>query len=194
MLGTNEVTVEQFARFAGDQFTEEKCHHYDKQPFFKKTWQKPPFDQNNQHPVVCITAANAESYAQWLSEQTGHSYRLPTAAEFQYINQQLQPPNNCQSANLAGAEVADENKATEQRHDCNDQQVFTAPVQSLQAFKQIHNLNGNVSEWVSNCGSQANCAIGTSWQSGTNDSNNTTINAIPSETYSHIGFRLIREI
>jgi hypothetical protein len=194
MLGTNEVTVEQFARFAGDQFTDEKCHHYDKQPFFKKTWQKPPFDQNNQHPVVCITAANAESYAQWLSEQTGHSYRLPTAAEFQYINQQLQPPNNCQSANLAGAEVADENKATEQRHDCNDQQVFTAPVQSLQAFKQIHNLNGNVSEWVNNCGSQANCAIGTSWQSGTNDSNNTTINAIPSETYSHIGFRLIREI
>lgn len=194
MFSTNEVTVEQFARFAGDQFTEEKCHHYDKQPFFKKTWQKPPFDQNNQHPVVCITAANAQAYAQWLSQQTGHNYRLPTAAEFQYINQQLQPPNNCQSANLAGAEVADENKATEQRHKCNDQQVFTAPVKSLQAHKKIHNLNGNVSEWVNNCGAQASCAIGTSWQSGIGETNNTALKANSSETYSHVGFRLVREI
>ena len=193
IFGTNEVTVEQFARFAGEKFTEEKCNHYDKTVFFKKTWLKPPFDQNIQHPVVCITAAQAQAYAQWLGAQTGQSYRLPTVAEFQYLNQKLQPPNNCQTANLAGLEVADEKKATDQRYHCNDKQVFTAPVKSLSAFKQIYNLNGNVSEWV-NCGEQTHCAIGTSWRSGTNESNNLPLTVNPNETHSHVGFRLVREI
>lgn len=193
-VGTNEVTVEQFARFAGEQFTDEKCHHYDRQPFFKKTWLKPPFDQNNQHPVICITAAQAQAYAQWLGAQTGHTYRIPTAAEFEYVNQQLQAPINCQLANLAGAEVADESKATEQRYGCNDQQIFTAPVQSTQAVKKIHNLNGNVSEWVLECGKQTYCAMGTSWQSGRNATNNEVLSANPQETYSHVGFRLIRAL
>jgi len=31
--------------------------------------------------VVCVSIADAESYARWHSQQTGHRYRLPTAAE-----------------------------------------------------------------------------------------------------------------
>jgi len=194
MFGTNEVTVEQFARFAGEKFTEQKCHHYDKKVFFKKTWLKTPFDQTNQHPVVCINADQAQGYAQWLSTQTGLNYRLPSASEFQYMNQQLPANTNCQVANLAGAEVAAEKKATNSKYNCNDKHVFTAAVNSFQAQEKIHNHNGNVSEWVSNCDNQANCAMGTSWLSGTADDNNTPLSANPQLTYSHVGFRLIREL
>src|SRR3546814_19900400 len=36
-------------------------------------------------PVLHVSARDAEAYAQWLSEQSGHSYRLPSAAEFEYV-------------------------------------------------------------------------------------------------------------
>ncbi len=194
MFGTNEVTVEQFARFAGEQFTDEKCHHFDKKVFFKKTWLKPPFDQNSQHPVVCINANMAQQYASWLSQQTGHNYRLPTAAEYQFIQQQLPSEVSCQNANLAGSEIAGEKKATAQKYSCDDGQIFTAPIKTYPAQQNVYNLMGNVSEWVTDCGNQATCAIGTSWRSGSDARNNTPLATDPSETHSHIGFRLVRTL
>ncbi len=194
LIGQNEVTQEQFARFAQQRYTTDKCHHYDKKVFFKKTWLKPPFEQSGKHPVVCITAAQAQAYADWLSEQTGHRYRLPTAKEFQVLAQQLPAQNNCQQANLAGSEVKGEKKATEQTLGCDDAHVFTAEVKSFTANQQVHDLQGNVSEWVTACGSQPLCAIGTSWRSGSHAKPTTTLPQPATETHSHIGFRLIRQL
>ncbi len=194
MVGEHEVTVEQFTRFAQSQFTEDKCHHYDKKVFFKKTWLKPPFEQTNQHPVICITANQAQAYASWLSEQTGHTYRLPTHQEFQYLNRQLSPETNCQAANLAGSEVKAEKKATNQALSCNDGHVFTAGVKNFKPNTKIHDFNGNVSEWVSGCRTSNACAMGNSWRSGSDSKNNMTLPAQSGDTHSHIGFRLVREI
>ncbi|MGH8077578.1 MAG: protein kinase domain-containing protein [Lysobacter sp.] len=46
-----------------------------------RSWQTPGFDQSDAEPVVCVSMADAEAYARWYSQQTGHRYRLPTAAE-----------------------------------------------------------------------------------------------------------------
>ena len=46
-----------------------------------RSWQNPGFEQIDSGPVVCVSIADAESYARWHSQQTGHRYRLPTAAE-----------------------------------------------------------------------------------------------------------------
>jgi formylglycine-generating enzyme required for sulfatase activity len=35
-------------------------------------------------PATCITAGDAERYAAWLSARTGHRYRLPSEAEWEY--------------------------------------------------------------------------------------------------------------
>ncbi|MGO4610894.1 SUMF1/EgtB/PvdO family nonheme iron enzyme, partial [Variovorax sp. 2RAF20] len=35
-------------------------------------------------PVMHVSVRDAENYANWLSEQTGRSYRLPSEAEFEY--------------------------------------------------------------------------------------------------------------
>ncbi|WP_180236521.1 bifunctional serine/threonine-protein kinase/formylglycine-generating enzyme family protein [Marinicella litoralis] len=194
LVSQSEVTVAQFESFAGDKFTEEKCSHYGKKSFFKKTWAKPPFDQTSNHPVVCVSFNHAKAYATWLSAKTGDTYRLPTAQEWQYINQQVRPTHHCQSANVAGAEVEDESKATDNPLTCHDGFTFTAPINSFAAKININDYNGNVAEWVSNCNGNKGCVAGTSWRSG-QGVDPLKLDPLPTnETYSHVGFRLVKEI
>jgi formylglycine-generating enzyme required for sulfatase activity len=37
------------------------------------------------YPVISVTRAAAEAFAEWLSEKTGKKYRLPTDAEWQHV-------------------------------------------------------------------------------------------------------------
>ena len=48
-------------------------------------WNRPGFDQTDNHPVTCVSIRDAIAYAEWLSRETGHTYRLPSAAEWQYV-------------------------------------------------------------------------------------------------------------
>jgi formylglycine-generating enzyme required for sulfatase activity len=47
-------------------------------------WRNPGFDQEDSHPVVCITWDDAKAYAAWLEEKTGQQYRLLSEAEWEY--------------------------------------------------------------------------------------------------------------
>jgi hypothetical protein len=46
-----------------------------------RSWQAPGFEQSAQHPVVCVSWNDADAYARWLGQRSGHHYRLPTLAE-----------------------------------------------------------------------------------------------------------------
>jgi formylglycine-generating enzyme required for sulfatase activity len=48
-------------------------------------WQ-PALDRRTNHPVVCVTWDEAQDYASWISQKTGHHYRLLSEAEYEYIN------------------------------------------------------------------------------------------------------------
>jgi len=48
-----------------------------------RTWETPGFDQANGHAVVCVSWQDADAFARWQSQRTGHRYRLPTATEAQ---------------------------------------------------------------------------------------------------------------
>jgi serine/threonine-protein kinase PpkA len=48
----------------------------------KRRWNAPGFEQSSAQPVVCVSLADAEAYAQWLGGKDRHAYRLPTAAEW----------------------------------------------------------------------------------------------------------------
>jgi sulfatase modifying factor 1 len=43
-----------------------------------------PWKWNDDNPIVNITWDEAVAYCQWLSKKTGHTYRLPTEAEWEY--------------------------------------------------------------------------------------------------------------
>lgn len=81
-VGRYDVTVGEFAEFV-------KQTNHDAGACNGKagaSWKDPGFPQDEASPVVCVNFADAQAYAAWLSKTTGHAYRLPSEAEYEYAN------------------------------------------------------------------------------------------------------------
>jgi formylglycine-generating enzyme required for sulfatase activity len=74
-IGKYPITNEQYA-----EFVKQTNHSAPK----KAGWfgKKPP-QYKLDHPVVGVSWYDAQAYCQWLTEQTGRTYRLPTEAEWE---------------------------------------------------------------------------------------------------------------
>jgi formylglycine-generating enzyme required for sulfatase activity len=114
-------------------------------------------------PVLHVSARDAEAYAQWLSEQTGQAYRLPSEAEFEYAlragsegrfpwgDTQRPPPG---AGNFTGARDRSPGGRDWRNAfpDYDDGYWGPAPVASFAANAfGLHDVAGNVSEWVADC-------------------------------------------
>ena len=114
-------------------------------------------------PVLHVSVRDAEAYAAWLSEQTGRHYRLPSEAEFEYAlraggsgrypwgNADIPPQG---SGNFAGGE--DVSPGGRRWNNAfvgfGDGYWGPAPAGRFQANAWgLHDLAGNVSEWVADC-------------------------------------------
>jgi hypothetical protein len=78
------VTVGEYRRFAeATQRPPVRCRARlsPLQLLDKRDWREPSFAQSESSPVVCVSAADAEAYAAWLSAQSGAAWRLPSLAE-----------------------------------------------------------------------------------------------------------------
>lgn len=162
-MSTNAVTVDQFRTFATATGRDlQGCDIYDghwkHQP--KNSWQNPGFEQGGTHPVTCASWSDAVAYAQWLSAQTGHHYRLPSASEWEYAaragSEAVQPWSANGSDACTHANVAD--LSAVRRYPgwvafaCNDGYVFTAPVGSFKANAfGLNDMLGNVFQWTEDC-------------------------------------------
>jgi formylglycine-generating enzyme required for sulfatase activity len=116
---------------------------------------------NQQHPVTQVSWQQANEYTKWLTKKTGHTYRLPSNAEWEYAARgdlgmnryfNLEPTDVCIFGNVydqtAEAELAYGLEALP----CSDQQIMLAPVGSFKANQfGIFDAIGNAFEWTEDC-------------------------------------------
>ncbi len=191
-IGKNEVTVAQYAKFA------------------KSSARKMPKgngpDKMN-HPVVNVSWEDAIAYTRWLSAQSGHQYRLPTEAEWEYSARA-----GSDAAYWWGNQIGS-NQANCKTCGSQWDGVSTAPVGSFAKNPfGLYDTVGNVWEWTQDCysDSYANAASDASaWLSGPCDRrvlrggawnynaqrvrSSTRSSTWPDSQYQHLGFRVVRE-
>jgi formylglycine-generating enzyme required for sulfatase activity/polyisoprenoid-binding protein YceI len=92
-------------------------------------------------PVVGVSRKSAELYCQWLSEQTGKKYRLPTSAEWLHA---LELGGDAAIQDKEEVAWFEPNTLDDDGFDNRAMQVGTRQPNQL----GIHDMLGNVSEWV----------------------------------------------
>ena len=120
----------------------------------KASWKNLGFPQEDTHPVVCVTFRDAQDYVQWLSRRTGHKYRLPSEAEWEYVARAGTTTRfpwgstaSHEYVNYGGEDHSGYGVALGR-----DKWVGTSPVGSFppNAFG-LYDTNGNAMQWVEDC-------------------------------------------
>lgn len=175
-------------------------------------------------PVVHVSAEDAAAYASWLADQTGQRYRLPSEAEFEYAlragSQARFPWGSGPPPPGAGNFTGAEDESPSGRRWSNAFPGYgdgawgpaAAGSYSANAFG-LHDMTGNVSEWVADCWHDSywrapvdgqawinpGCRIGVvrggSWASSPAQTRSAwRLGSDVETTNARVGFRVVREI
>jgi len=143
-------------------------------------WHSPGFPQTGKDPVVCVSWDDAQAYVAWLSAKTGHVYRLPTEAEWEYAARagtttarygSDNPAEFCRYTNVGDLDYSEQHPGDSRvNRACRDGYTFTSPVGSFPPNRfGLYDMLGNVMDWTEDCWN-ANYsgapADGTAWHSG----------------------------
>jgi len=202
-LGRFEVTRREYAAFvSATSRNAAKCRepHSPLSLLRKLSWREPGFEQDDRHPVVCVSWEDADAYARWLGTRTHARYRLPSRAEWLHASRW----NPGKLPGCAQSNLADEKNSLLHRDDgtpCSDGFAHTAPVGKFKPNRLgIHDLVGNVSEWTRDCknGGSGPCDdhmfSGTSWRDDADRAPDSEDDAGSDVGYTTIGIRLLREL
>jgi formylglycine-generating enzyme required for sulfatase activity len=131
----------------------------------KVSWNSPDNAPSDYHPVMCVSWNDAHAYLQWLSQQTGKHYRLPSEAEWEYAARAGSnarypfgddPASLCKHANVfdrsGKAAIARLTGKSRDEVACDDRAELTTVVgmYAANAFGLLDML-GNVGELVEDC-------------------------------------------
>ena len=148
-LSKHEVTFEEYARFAA------------------ATGRRRPSDWGwggGSRPVTGVSWEDAAAYANWLSNETGERYRLPSEAEWEYAARA-----GTRTAYSWGQNIG-RNRANCDGCGSRWDDDAAAPVGSFPANAWgLHDMHGNVSEWVADCWHESYArapGAGSAWLSG----------------------------
>ncbi len=118
------------------------------------SWDNLGFQQDDNHPVVCVTWNDARDYVSWLSKKTGATYRLITEAEWEYAARAgtATPFPWGDSASHEHANYGTDTIAGVGLALGRDKWVETSPVGSFPPNQfGLYDMHGNVLQWVEDC-------------------------------------------
>ena len=149
-----EVTVGMFKAFVNDTGYESKGYvpygwtGSEWKQDSKYSWQNPGFNQDDRHPVTCVSWNDAVAFSEWLSKKTGLKILLPTEAQWEYA---------CRAGTTTAYFWG--NALNGDKANCNGNYPYggvskgkyigkTTPVGSYQANAWgLFDMHGNVCEW-----------------------------------------------
>lgn len=165
-IGRYEVTRAQYAAFvkATGHQGEGSCYVWVGSEWLNqpgRSWRDPDFDQDDGHPVVCVSWQDAKAYVAWLAMKTGKAYRLPSESEWEYAARGGtrtsrfwgdDPDLACEFANVHDTDSQARRRFPWEAHACRDGYVETAPVGKFKPNAYgLHDMLGNAWEWVEDC-------------------------------------------
>ena len=128
----------------------------------KVNWRSPGFPQTGRDPAVCVSWDDAQAYAAWLSAKTGHAYRLPTEAEWEYAARagtmtaryfSDNPAEFCRYTNVGDLAFSEQLPGDSGvNRTCRDGYAFTSPVGSFPPNQYgLYDMLGDVMDWTEDC-------------------------------------------
>ncbi len=175
-------------------------------------------------PVINVSWQDARAYTEWLSRETGQRYRLPSEAEFEYAlragTETAFPWGDGNPTEMVGNFTGDGDRSQTRRNWSNAFSRYTdghwgpAPVGSFPANPfGLHDMEGNVSEWVEDCwhdsyqraptdgsawvnpGCELRVLRGASWASAPDQVRSAFRLSAPAAAVNpRLGFRVVREL
>ena len=207
-IGVTEVSVGQFGDFVRlSGYRNPRWQNYPCESAGGRLpeWDSPGYVQGEDYPVVCVSWADANAYAQWLSRETGLRYRLPTEAEWEYATRAGTRGRYWWGNDIGTGMVACSNCAASEVPPSRPVAVRSFPANPF----GLYDLLGNAREWTcsphlanavnARCGTpdeDARVAVrGGSWQQGRDALDIGRREAFePYRRNVWTGFRIVQEI
>ena len=122
-----------------------------------KSWRDPGFPQDDRHPVLCVSLADAHAYVGWLSAMTGKAYRLPSETEREYVTRAGTMTPFWWGPSISTAQANYNGEMASVLGSKGEWRQTTLPVDSFRPNPWgIYNAHGNVWDWTADCWNESN--------------------------------------
>lgn len=199
-VSAHEISVAEFRRYltATNRSAPTGCftHRLESESIWGYTsgasYADPGYPVTDASPASCISYDEAVQYTEWLSAESGETYRLLTAEEWTAMAGPPAPGQMACSANMADQSLGAEGLQTPLLN-CDDGEPYTSPASG----NTLSSTYGNIAEWVSDCRDDEcnrRVAMGGSWVTGPVQLRGNVEDIFsPNSRSNSLGFRVLRE-